>query len=81
MRKIRTVTIEMYHPRCAPSYTVVDVMYYGRHMHKVAGPNDTKEWSLHMAKAWAYDNGFTHFRMLGERAITLLEAPKCNTTH
>lgn len=74
MRKIKTVTIEAYHPFGTKSCTVVDVMYYGGHQHKVAGPTSDKEHSLHMAKVWAFNNGFTHYRMFGEHAMHILEA-------
>lgn len=76
MRKIRAVTIEAYHPVGTKSCITVDVMYYGRHRHKVSGPSSDKEHSLHMAKVWAFDNGFTHYRMLGEQGMHILEAPK-----
>lgn len=81
MRKIRTVTIDFYMPFGTNGVVAADVIYRGQKVHKITGPKHTQEWALYMAKAWAYDNGFTHFRMLGEQGITLLEAPKCNTTH
>lgn len=81
MRKIRTVTLDVYRPFGTSSCTAVGVAYRGKVMQCVRGPNASLDGCLRIAKAWAYDNGFTHYRMLGERAINLLEAPKCNTTH